>query len=149
MLKGLLRLLLVVIVLVAVGAFFFGYWSKERISTDTGLERPIGTAGERATSGADRARERGSEIGSRAGAAIGEAAGETKAALSDAALTAKIKSKMALDDTTRASRIDVDTSERVVTLRGTVGSAAERRRAVQLAQETEGVRSVKDELRVR
>jgi osmotically-inducible protein OsmY len=149
MLRGLLRLLLVAIIVIAAGAFFFGYWSNERITEDTGLTRPIGTAGERATSAAERSRERGSEIGSRAGAAIGEIAGETKEALSDAGLTAKIKSKMALDDVTHASRIDVDTSDRVVTLRGTVASVAERERAVRLAQETEGVRSVRDELRVR
>jgi osmotically-inducible protein OsmY len=149
MLKALLRLVLVVIIVVAAAAFFFGYWSNKRISEDTGLARPIGTAGERAASGTERARERGSEIGSRAGAAIGEVAGETKEALSDAGLTAKIKSKMALDDVTHASRIDVDTSDRVVTLRGTVGSVEERQRAVRLAQETEGVRSVRDDLRVR
>jgi osmotically-inducible protein OsmY len=149
MLKVLLRLVLVVIVVVAAGAFLFGYWSNERVRQDSGLEHPIGTAGERATSAADRARERGSELGSRAGAAIGEAAGETKEALSDAGLTAKIKSKMALDDTTHASRIDVGTSDGIVTLRGTVGSAAEQQRAVQLARETAGVKNVKDELRIR
>jgi osmotically-inducible protein OsmY len=43
----------------------------------------------------------------------------------------------------------VDTNGSVVTLTGTVGSDVERKRAVQLARETEGVTSVVDNLRVR
>jgi hyperosmotically inducible protein len=55
---------------------------------------------------------------------------------------------MALDDLVKASAIDVDTSNGVVTLSGTVATEAERQRAVHLARETEGVRSVQDRLRV-
>ncbi|MBI3050425.1 MAG: BON domain-containing protein [Acidobacteria bacterium] len=55
---------------------------------------------------------------------------------------------MALDDLVRARNIDVDTSDGVVTLRGSVESAAERERAVQLARETDGVTSVTDQLTV-
>ena len=40
-------------------------------------------------------------------------------------------------------------AEGVVTLNGTVDSAAQRDRAVQLARETEGVTSVVDELKIR
>jgi hyperosmotically inducible protein len=149
MIRALLRVLLILVIVVAAGAFFFGYWSNERVSRSTGLERPIGTAGERATSAAEEARERGGQLGKRAGEAVGQVAGETREAVSDAGLTAKIKSKMALDDITHASRIDVDTNDRVVTLRGTVDSAKERERALQLARETAGVTSVKDELRLR
>ena len=64
------------------------------------------------------------------GAAIGEtvATGAAKAeqALDEAALTAKIKSKMALDDTVKALSIDVDTKGTVVTLTGSVHSETER-----------------------
>lgn len=69
-----------------------------------------------------KARETGAAIGEK----VAEGANEAQTALLDASLTAKIKSKMALDDTVKAARIDVDTSRGVVTLTGTVRSEAER-----------------------
>jgi len=68
---------------------------------------------------------------------------------SEGALTAKIKSKMALDDHVSARAVDVDTSGSVVTLTGVVGSAAARERAVSLARDTQGVTRVVDRLQVR
>ena len=65
---------------------------------------------------------------------------------SDGALTAKIKSKMTLDDLVNARSINVSTTDRVVTLTGTVASARERERAVALAKETNGVTRVEDKL---
>ena len=59
--------------------------------------------------------------------------------MSDSAVTAKIKSKMALDDHVNARAIDVDTSASVVTLRGNVASKYQRDRALRLARETVGV----------
>lgn len=145
MLRGLLRVVLVIVILVAAGAFFFGYWSTARSRPDnTAADRPVGTVGERTATAAERGRERGAELGERAG----RAADEARETLTDAALTAKIKSKMALDDVVRARKIDVDTANGVVTLRGSVQSAAERERAVRLARETEGVVSVTDRLEV-
>jgi osmotically-inducible protein OsmY len=49
----------------------------------------------------------------------------------------------------KASAINIDSANGVVTLTGTVGSEAERTRAVQLARETAGVKSVNDRLVVR
>ena len=49
----------------------------------------------------------------------------------------------------KASAINIDSANGVVTLKGTVGSEAERARAVQLARETAGVTAVKDQLVVR
>jgi len=69
-------------------------------------------------------------------------------AASDAALTAKIKSKMALDDHVRAIDVDVDTRGNVVTLSGRVESEAIKQRALTLARDTEGVASVVDRLTV-
>ena len=68
---------------------------------------------------------------------------------SAAALTSKIKAKMALDDVVKASDIDVDTEGSVVTLTGDVGSADERRRAVRIATETAGVTKVVNHLNLR
>jgi osmotically-inducible protein OsmY len=140
MIRALLKVVLLVVILVAVGAFALGYWSVGGI----GSPRPVepGTVG---TSGVDKAREAGADIGEKTAIAAGRA----KATLDDAALTAKIKSKMGLDDMVQASRIDVTTDKGVVTLSGTVGSAAERQRAVQLARETSGVKSVTDRLAIR
>lgn len=44
---------------------------------------------------------------------------------------------MALDDAIEAARIDVDTTDGVLTLTGAVRSHAERERALRLARETD------------
>jgi hyperosmotically inducible periplasmic protein len=77
-----------------------------------------------------------------------EAATRLEGAMSEGALTAKIKSKMALDDSVKARAIGVGTVGSIVTLTGRVGSAAERDRAVRLAMETDGVTKVVDHLEV-
>jgi hypothetical protein len=144
MIRALLRVVLVVIVLVGVAAFLLGY----RISGPgfgRPAERPVGTSGTLPKLDTDRAREAGAAIGEK----VAAGANEAERALSDAGLTGKIKSKMALDDTVRARSIDVTTSNGVVTLSGTVGSEAEHAKAVQLAKDTQGVKSVVDHLRIR
>jgi hyperosmotically inducible protein len=87
------------------------------------------------------------------GAAIGEkvASGAARAeqALDEGSLTAKIKAKMALDDTVKALAIDVDTTGSVVTLTGSVHSESERAKAVALARDTAGVTAVNDRLVIR
>ena len=140
MFRALLRLILVLVILVGVATFMLGWWGRGH-TPRWNVPGVTGTAGRVDTS---RARAAGAEVGAR----TAEAANEAGAVLSDAAVTAKIKSKMALDDTVKASSINVSTDGRVVTLRGTVGSAAERDRAVQLAKETAGVRQVVDHLSV-
>ena len=84
-----------------------------------------------------------------AGEFASKAADKASGTFSDAALTAKIKSKMALDDHVKARAIDVDTSDGVATLSGVVASSDERKRALQLARDTEGITRVVDELEVR
>ena len=66
---------------------------------------------------------------------------------SDAVITGKVKTALAADDLVKARRIDVDTSRGVVTLNGTVGSAAEKTQAIRLARSISGVVDVKDNLR--
>lgn len=65
---------------------------------------------------------------------------------SDAGITTAVKTKMAADDTVKASEINVDTHNHVVTLNGTVGSQSEKERAVLIARDTKGVTSVVDDL---
>jgi len=66
----------------------------------------------------------------------------------DAGVTTAVKTKMASDDSVKASEINVDTHNHVVTLNGTVGSQAEKERAVTIARNTKGVSSVVDDLTV-
>jgi hyperosmotically inducible protein len=66
----------------------------------------------------------------------------------DAGITTAVKSKMATDDTVKASEINVDTHNHVVTLNGTVRSQAEKEHAVTIARDTKGVTSVVDDLTV-
>jgi osmotically-inducible protein OsmY len=70
-------------------------------------------------------------------------------AVTDAWLTTKIQSKYFLDDEVRGRNIDVSASNGVVTLTGVVGSGEERRQAVALARNTDGVKEVKDQLEIR
>jgi hypothetical protein len=143
MVRGLLRLILIIVVIVGVGAFFFGYrWARPRPVVVE--DRPVGTTGPVHDIDTSRAREAGAAIGE----TVAVGANEAQRALSAAGLTAKIKSKMALDDAIDAASIDVDTDGSVVTLTGRVDSQAEKARALQLARETQGVTSVVDRLRV-
>jgi hypothetical protein len=141
MVRTLLRVVLAIIVVAAVAAFFFGYRMADR--DDRESPYAVGTAGETVDVGT--ARGAGAEIGER----VAEGANAAQRLASSAALTAKIKSKMALDDSVEAARIDVDSAGGVVRLHGTVDSAAQRERALQLARETDGVTSVVDELTIR
>jgi osmotically-inducible protein OsmY len=60
----------------------------------------------------------------------------------DAAITAKVKAKLAADGDINPFNIDVDTNEGVVTLQGRVEKEYARTKAEQLARETEGVKRV-------
>jgi hyperosmotically inducible periplasmic protein len=65
---------------------------------------------------------------------------------SDPGVTTAVKTKLAADDTVKAYKIDVDTKDGVVTLTGTVDTAAAKARAVEVARNTKGVVSVTDQL---
>jgi hyperosmotically inducible protein len=67
--------------------------------------------------------------------------------VSDAAITAKVKTALGNDELVKARNINVDTLRGEVTLNGTVNSAAEKERAISLAKRVDGVANVKDNLR--
>ena len=141
MIRAVLRLVVLVVLVVGVAAFFFGYrWGAD---PDEAV-RPAATSGTADVIDTSRARETGAEIGT----AVAEGANEAQRAAEKGAITAKIKAKMALDDRVKAANIDVDTVGSVVTLTGRVNTDDERKRAVQLARETYGVTSVVDQLSV-
>ena len=139
MIRSFLKIVLVVIVLVAVGAFLVGKWSTNaKVLPDS----RVGTSGPVDTS---KARDVGAKIGE----ATAKAANQAEDAIAHGTVTAKIKSKLVLDDLVKARNIHVETNGTVVTLTGVVDSEAERKHAVELTKETEGVTSVIDHLRVR
>src|SRR5687767_10067997 len=97
---SILRLLLIVLVIGAIGLWVTGYLGGLRAG-DT-LSRPSTSV---TSDTVDRARQRGAEIGETAARATTKA----EETLSEAALTAKIKAKMALDDAVKARAINVTT----------------------------------------
>jgi len=138
MIRSLLKVVLIVVVLVGVAAFLLGRRSNGwKVFSDSPAD---------ATSQVDTNKAR--EVGAKVGEATADAANQAKDAIETGSITAKVKSKMILDDLVKARDIDVDTNGSTVTLSGVVHSDAERKRAVQLAKETEGVTSVIDDLRV-
>ena len=140
MIGSLVRAVVLIVVLVGAGGFLLGYWGSGRVSDDSPT-RSVGTTG----ANADKARE----VGAKVGATAAVAAEQGRRAINDGAVTAKIKAKMALDDTVKALDIDVDTVGTTVTLSGIVTSEAQKQKALTLARETQGVTQVIDQLKVR
>jgi osmotically-inducible protein OsmY len=83
------------------------------------------------------AREKATQFGDKVGDSI-----------DDAWIHTKITGKLIGDGDTSAREINVDVNNNMVTLRGTVDTAEEKAEAARLATETEGVRSVNNQLKV-
>jgi hyperosmotically inducible periplasmic protein len=67
-------------------------------------------------------------------------------AQTDAGITTAVKTRLAADDTVKAYQIDVDTRDKVVTLSGSVNTAAEKTQAAAVARGTDGVVNVVDNI---
>jgi hyperosmotically inducible protein len=135
---SILRLVLAVVLILVLGAFVMGYLStrnQQAISLPDRAQTSDTVA---------RARESAAQIGEKAG----EAASTVGSTLEEAALTTKIKAKMALDDLVKARSIDVTTRGTTVTLSGVVESKTEHDRAMALARETDGVTDVIDNMKM-
>lgn len=149
MVRALARFTLILVIVVAAAAFFMGYrWGGVRTPRTTVepavTTQPVGTAGTQANDRRERARAAGAEIGDK----IAVGAEKASENLEEAGITAKVKSKIALDDTLDGSRIHVSTDGTRVTLTGTVLNEAQHARALTLARETSEVGSVVDHLSV-
>jgi osmotically-inducible protein OsmY len=66
----------------------------------------------------------------------------------DTTITASVKAKLVGDKTANLTRIEVDTTNQVVTLNGIVESADQKAKAEQLTRQVGGVKSVKNNLQV-
>jgi len=108
-----------------------GVTDQLRIAPDTQMTR----ASDKADQAADKAAEASRKAGRKA---------------DDGWIKSKIYAQYMTEWTTVLddSDIDVDVNKGVVTLKGTVKSAAARTKAVAIAKATDGVKSVKDQLKV-
>jgi osmotically-inducible protein OsmY len=122
------------------------------VTPTTGIDDPIQQkAAEKSAEARDAAKDAAAKIDEktdRAQKKAGDAAERTGEVIGDAAITTAVKTKFLADTAVSGLRIDVDTTDGVVTLRGTVPNAAEKARAIELARDTKGVKSVKDQLKI-
>ena len=84
----------------------------------------------------------------KAGEKTKDAASATGEAITDTWITTDLAAKFVDEPTLKGSNINVDTKDHVVTLKGTVTSAAGRARAVAIAKDTKGVSRVIDTLTI-
>ena len=170
MIRGLLRLAILIVVLAVAAGFLLGWWGGGNIvqrhpsgaavgtsGVDTEKARAVGAeAGERTAAAASKAgqavetaADKTAQVVDRAGEKAAQAANQTRKALAEGSLTAKIKAKMALDDHVKAFDLNVDTTGTVVTVSGVVNTQAEKDRALHLARDTAGVTQVVDKIQIR
>jgi osmotically-inducible protein OsmY len=69
--------------------------------------------------------------------------------MDDTAITTKVKAAIFKDDVLKSAEINVETFKGVVQLSGFVGAQPDMQRAVSLAQAVSGVRSVKNDMRLK
>jgi len=86
------------------------------------------------------------DVAGTAGEKTKEAASATGEAITDAYLTTALHAKFVDEATLKGSDINVDTNNHVVTLKGTVASAAGKARAEEIARTTKGVNRVVNQL---
>ena len=78
----------------------------------------------------------------------GAMGGKSADAVDDATITAAVKTKLVADKVSNLTRVDVDTNNATVYLKGNVESSEQKARAEQLAWEAKGVRGVVNQLQV-
>jgi len=66
----------------------------------------------------------------------------------DSAITASVKAKLVADKAVNLTRVDVETTNKVVSLSGIVDSADQKQRAEQLAMRVDGVQRVDNNLQI-
>jgi osmotically-inducible protein OsmY len=137
---------------ITVGAATTGAGAPD-LDPDTDADEAGEAAGDAARETADKAgdavddaADKAGDAARRAGDKVGDAAKDATPLLTDPAITAAVKAKLLADPTVGGMKIDVDTSNGVVTLAGTAKSKAEETQALKLARETNGVKRVVDKI---
>lgn len=88
------------------------------------------------------------DVSKKAASKTKDAAISTGEAITDTWILTKVKADFIGEDALKGSDINVDVKDHVVTLKGTVASAAGRARAVEIAKTTKGVTRVVDNLTI-
>jgi hyperosmotically inducible protein len=118
--------------------------NKLRVDASTagrdGVDRAAGAVGR----AAEKTGSAISTAGDKAKQGVQKATGE----VTDAYLLSVVKAKFVGVDVLQGSDINVDADAQVVTLKGTVVSEAGRKRAIELAKDTDGVKRVVDQLTI-
>jgi hyperosmotically inducible protein len=104
------------------------------VTPTTGVDDPVQREAAEATR---EGKEKSDDTADRAGSAV-----------TDATITTTVKTKLLADDTVPGMAIDVDTNKGIVTLNGTVRTAAEKERAATIAKGTDNVKSVVNNLKI-
>jgi hyperosmotically inducible periplasmic protein len=104
----------------------------------TAGQNPGATAGQKLDRSADKV-----------AATTERATKETAVVVDDAAITTKVKTAVLAEPGLKTLQINVDTKDGVVTLSGTVDTPVLKDRAMQIAQQVSGVRSVVDNLAIK
>jgi osmotically-inducible protein OsmY len=120
-----------------------------------GVKGTAGKVGDKTKEGAEKTKEGTGKVYDKTKEGGGKVYDKTKEGtkkageeITDGWITTRIKGKFVGEDALKDSDIHVSTDNHVVTLTGTVMSAAGRAKAVALAKEVEGVRRVDDRLTV-
>ena len=103
---------------------------------------------EKTKDGAEKVGEKTKDGAEKVGKETKEVLSKTGEVITDSWIVSRVHSKFVGEDLLKDSSIDVDSKDHVVTLNGTVMSAAAKARAVAEAKEVEGVKSVVDHLTV-
>jgi hyperosmotically inducible protein len=82
------------------------------------------------------------------GSSIRSMSSNAAGGMDDVTLTARVKTVLLNDQQLNATKIDVSTTDGIVTVSGSVRSQADAARAVELARSVTGVREVKSTLQV-
>jgi osmotically-inducible protein OsmY len=104
--------------------------------------------GEKTKEVAKDAGQKTKEVAKEAGEKTKEGVKKVGAEITDAWILSKVKADFVGEDVLKGSDINVDVDQKVVTLRGTVPTAAARARAMEIARKTDGAKSVIDRLTI-
>ena len=117
-------------------------------SASKNLKGTVGTAGEKTKEGAAKVGEKTKEGATKVAEKTKEGLSKTGELITDGWITSRVHSKFIGEDLLKDSDINVDTTDHVVTLKGTVMSPAAKARAVAEAKDVEGVHRVVDQLTI-
>jgi osmotically-inducible protein OsmY len=121
-------------------------------ATKTGAGKAIDAtknAGDKTADVAQKTADKTAEIAGKVADKTKEVASVTAIAVTDGWITTKLKAKFADETVLKGSDINVDTTNHVVTLKGTVLSSAAKARAAEIALGTQGVTRVVNQLVVK